>query len=171
MRINVNKDSNQTMTGPGEIYAKAISEAGNAFAYSIYQHSKLPLKVFEAARIATAMINGCMICMNWQSKRDVHQMGITDGVIKNGEAPNEAFYSNLLNENYSDLSKKELLAVKFAKAMGEDPKKLSKDEKFWLEVKDVFSDAEITDLTYCIAGWMGMGRVAHVLGLDKNCEV
>ena len=171
MRINVEKDSNQTMTGPGEIYAKEISAAGNAFAYSIYQHSKLPLKVFEAARIATAMINGCMICMNWQSKRDVHQMGITDGVIKNGEAPNEAFYENLLNENYADLSKMELLAVQFAKAMGEDPKKLSKDEKFWLEVKDVFSDAEITDLTYCIAGWMGMGRVAHVLGLDQNCEV
>ena len=170
MRINVNKDTNQTITGPGEIYAKEISAAGNAFAYSIYQHSKLPLKVFEAARIATAMINGCMICMNWQSKRDVHQMGITDGVIKNGEAPNEAFYENLLNENYADLSKMELLAVQFAKAMGEDPKKLSKDEKFWLEVKDVFSDAEITDLTYCIAGWMGMGRVAHVLGLDQNCE-
>ena len=171
MRINVDKDSNQIMTGPGEIYAKEISDAGNAFSYSIYQHSKLPLKVFEAARIATAMINGCMICMNWQSKRDIHQMGITDGVIKNGEAPNEAFYENLLNENYADLSKMELLAVQFAKAMGEDPKKLSKDEKFWLEVKGVFSDAEITDLTYCIAGWMGMGRVAHVLGLDQNCEV
>ena len=98
-------------------------------------------------------------------------MGITEGVIKNGEAPNEAFYSNLLNENYADLSKQELLAVKFANAMGKDPKKLSKDEKFWVEVKDVFSDAEITDLTYCIAGWMGMGRVAHVLGLDQNCEV
>ena len=98
-------------------------------------------------------------------------MGITEGVIKNGEAPNDDFYSNVLNENYADLSEKELLAVKFAKAMGEDPKKLSKDEKFWAEVKDVFSDAEITDLTYCIAGWMGMGRVAHVLGLDQNCEV
>ena len=35
----------------------------------------------------------------------------------------------------------------------------------------VFSDEEITDLTYCIAGWMGMGRVAHVLGLDSNCEI
>ena len=170
MRIKV-KDSDRLMTGPGEVYAKEISTAGNAFAYSIYEHSKLPLRVFEAARIATAMINGCMICMNWQSKRDVHQMGITGGVIENGEAPNEAFYSNLLNENYSDLSKQELLAVKFAKAMGEDPKKLSKDENFWVEVKGVFSDAEITDLTYCIAGWMGMGRVAHVLGLDQNCEV
>ena len=50
-------------------------------------------------------------------------MGITEGVIKNGEAPNDDFYSNLLNENYADLSEQELLAVKFAKAMGEHPKK------------------------------------------------
>ena len=171
MRINLNQDSDNVMTGPGEIYAKEISGAGNAFALAIYQHSKLPLRVFEAARMATAMINGCMICMNWQSKRDVHQMGITNGVIENGEAPNQDCYSNLLSENYVHLSKKELLAVKFAKAMGEDPKGLSNDEKFWVEVKDVFSDAEITDLTYCIAGWMGMGRVAHVLGLDQNCEI
>jgi alkylhydroperoxidase family enzyme len=159
------------MTGPGEIYAKEISGAGNAFAYAIYEHSKLPLRVFEAARIATAMINGCIICMNWQSKRDVHQMGISEGVINNGEAPDKEFYSNLLKKDYKNLSKKELLAVKFAKAMGKDPKQLSRDEKLWAEVKSVFSDAEITDLTYCIAGWMGMGRVAHVLGLDKNCEI
>tara|TARA_B100000945_G_scaffold180032_1_gene144289 strand:+ start:12982 stop:13509 length:528 start_codon:yes stop_codon:yes gene_type:complete len=170
MRIKVNQTDSGIMTGPGEIYAKEISSAGNAFAYSIYEHSKLSLRVFEAARIATAMINGCMICMNWQSKRDVHQMGISDGVIKNGESPDDNFYSNLLDENYDSLSKKELIAVKFAQAMGRDPKKLSKDEEFWTEVKSIFNDAEITDLTYCIAGWMGMGRVAHVLGLD-NCEI
>jgi hypothetical protein len=98
-------------------------------------------------------------------------MGISEGVITNGEAPDEEFYSKLLNNNLEDLTEKELIAVKFAKGMGQDPKKLSADEKFWVEVKNVFSDAEITDLTYCIAGWMGMGRVAHVLGLDQNCEI
>jgi hypothetical protein len=55
--------------------------------------------------------------------------------------------------------------------MGTEPKQLARDEKFWAEVKDVFTDAEITDLTYCIAGWMGMGRAAHVLGLDSNCTI
>ena len=49
--------------------------------------------------------------------------------------------------------------------------KLAKDEQFWAQVKEVFTDAEITDLTYCIAGWMGMGRAAHVLGLDGNCSI
>ena len=98
-------------------------------------------------------------------------MGMSEGVIKTGEAPDEVFYSNLLDGNYDSLSSQELVAVQFAQAMGEDPKSLSRDEKFWAEEKIVFSDAEITDLTYCIAGWMGMGRVAHVLGLDKNCEI
>ena len=171
MRINIEQTDSSLMAGPGEIYAKEISFAGNAFAYSIYEHSKLPLRVFEAARIATAIINGCKICMNWQSKRDVHQMGITDGVIKNGKAPDNEFYSKLLDGNYDDLSEREFVAVKYAQAMGTDPKKLSEDEEFWIEVKSIFSDAEITDLTYCIAGWMGMGRVAHVLGLDKNCDI
>ena len=171
MRIKIDQVSNDLMTGPGDLYAKEISGAGNAFAYAIYEHSKLPLRVFEAARITTAMINGCKICMNWQSKRDVHQMGISEGVVSNGEAPNEEFYSKLLENNLEDLTEKELIAVKFANAMGKNPKKLSKDEKFWAEVKGVFSDAEITDLAYCIAGWMGMGRVAHVLGLDNNCEI
>ena len=62
-------------------------------------------------------------------------MGISEGVINNGEAPDEDFYLNLLNEDHKNLSKKELLAVKFAKAMGKDPKQLSKDEKLWAEVK------------------------------------
>ena len=51
----------------GDIYATEIAGAGNAFAYAIYEHSKLPLRVFEAARLITAMINGCQICMAWQS--------------------------------------------------------------------------------------------------------
>tara|TARA_B110000114_G_C14789965_1_gene276367 strand:- start:249 stop:578 length:330 start_codon:yes stop_codon:yes gene_type:complete len=109
--------------------------------------------------------------MNWQSKRDVHQMGITGGVINNGEAPDDSLYLNLLNYNLEGLSSRELVAVKFAKAMGTEPQKLAKDDKFWAEVKAVFSDAEITDLTYCIAGWIAMGRVAHVLGLDSTCSI
>ena len=44
--------------------------------------------------------------MAWQSKRDVHQMGISEGVITNGDAPNEEFYSKLLNNNFEDLTEK-----------------------------------------------------------------
>ena len=159
------------MLGPGEVHAKEISAAGNAFAYAIYEHSKLPLRIFEAARIATAQINGCQICMNWQTNRDIKQMGIEGGVTLNGEVPDENFYTHLLQDDLSHLNQQESLAVKYAKAMGSEPKQLAKDEALWGELKEQFSDQEITDLTYCIAGWMGMGRVAHVLGLDQDCAI
>jgi hypothetical protein len=55
--------------------------------------------------------------------------------------------------------------------MGESPKALAGNEVFWEQLKTAFSDAEITDLTYCVAGWMGMGRVFHVLGMDGSCAV
>ncbi len=38
-------------------------------------------------------------------------------------------------------------------------------------MKSAFSDDEIVDLSYCIAGWMGMGRVTHALGFDAVCAV
>ena len=171
MRIKLKENSASSMLGPGEVHAKEISAAGNAFAYAIYEHSKLPLRVFEAARIATAQINGCQICMNWQTNRDIKQMGIEGGVTLNGEAPDENFYTHLLQDDLSHLNQQESLAVKYAKAMGSEPRQLAKDEAFWGELKEHFSDQEITDLTYCIAGWMGMGRVAHVLGLDQDCAI
>ena len=109
--------------------------------------------------------------MNWQTNRDIKQMGIEGGVTLNGEVPDENFYTHLLQDDLSHLNQQEMLAVKYAKAMGSEPKQLAKDESLWGELKEHFSDQEITDLTYCIAGWMGMGRVAHVLGLDQDCAV
>ena len=173
MRISLpeNMKTASVMTEPGEHYAKEIASAGNEFAYSIYRHSKLPLQVFEAARITTAIINGCKVCMNWRSARDIKLLGIDGGVVSNGEIPNEAFYKDLLDNELDNLNERELLAVKYAREMGTNPKNLSKDELFWKELKAAFTDMEITDLTYCIAGWMGMGRVAHVLGLDNACSL
>ena len=162
---------NGLMAGPGDVYAPEISSAGNEFAYSIYKHSKLPLRLFEAARMATAVINGCIICKNWRAHRDVPQLGIDTGVIRNGDVPNEEFYLALLSDDQSLLSEREQLAVEYAKAMGTSPKELAVDDKFWERMTSTFTDAEITDLTYCVAGWMGLGRVFHVLGMDRNCAV
>ena len=173
MRVTLPENTQRAsvMTAPGEHYAKEIATAGNEFAYSIYRHSKLPLKVFEAARITTAIINGCKVCMNWRSARDIKLLGIDGGVVSNGEPPSEAFYRALLDNEVDNLDERELLAVRYAREMGTNPKGLSKDESFWKELKAAFTDMEITDLTYCIAGWMGMGRVAHVLGLDGDCSL
>ena len=173
MRIEIaegNLDTN-LMAGPGDVYAPEISSAENEFASSIYKHSQLPLRTFEAARMATAIINGCLICKNWRAHRDVPKLGIEEGVIDNGEIPDEDFYQALLQGDLTRLDKREQLAVEFAQMMGTAPQKLSADDDFWKELKRAFTDAEITDLTYSVAGWMGMGRVFHVLGMDQNCSV
>jgi hypothetical protein len=48
---------------------------------------------------------------------------------------------------------------------------LASDEAFWAEVKAALSDDEIVDLTYCTACWIGLGRAAHILGLDTACNI
>ena len=60
MRIKLKENSASSMLGPGEVHAKEISAAGNAFAYAIYEHSKLPLRVFEAA--ASKTLRGNLLC-------------------------------------------------------------------------------------------------------------
>ena len=53
----------------------------------------------------------------------------------------------------------------------EEPKAIAADEDFWERAHAVFTDAEIVDLAYCIACWMGLGRMTHVLGLDGLCSL
>lgn len=171
MRISTPKQAETSLDpmATAQSYAPGIVDAGNAFSYSIYQHSKLPLRVFEAARIATAAINGCLLCKDFRTARDINQLGIDGGIAANGDAPDEAFYSDILDDDLSSLSQQENLAVRYARLMGNDPKGLAADEEFWKEFKATFSDEEVTDITYCIAAWMGMGRAIHVLGLDVAC--
>jgi alkylhydroperoxidase family enzyme len=171
MRIEVSEPQASQGVDPGSFYIPEMTQAANGFAAAVYAHSKLPLREFEGARIATAVLNGCQICMNWRAARDVKAMGITNGVDGNGEQPDEAFYAAVLNGDYSNLSHREQLAITFAIKMGTAPRDLSADEALWADMKSAFSDAEITDLTYCIAMWMGLGRMTHVLGLDTGCEI
>lgn len=152
-------------------YSPELVRAGGAFAMAPYQHSKLPLRLFEACRIATAVINGCTVCMNWRAQRDLRILGYDGGVILQDNAPDEAMYQAVLNDDLSALTEKERLAVRFAQKMGTDPRGVGGDEAFWAQLKSVMTDAEIVDLTHCVAAWMAMGRVAHVLGVDGVCSI
>ncbi|KQM19499.1 carboxymuconolactone decarboxylase family protein [Novosphingobium sp. Leaf2] len=152
-------------------YAPEIVRAGNAFAMALYKHATLPLRLFEACRIATAVINGCTVCMNWRAQRDLRSLGFDGGVIDQGHSPDEAMYQAVLRDDLSGLTEKERLAVRFSQKMGTDPRGLAEDEAFWSALKAVMTDAEIVELTHCVAGWMAMGRVAHVLGVDGICAI
>ncbi|MET0988339.1 MAG: carboxymuconolactone decarboxylase family protein [Steroidobacteraceae bacterium] len=158
-------------------YAAEIVRAGVAFSKAGYQHSKLSLREFEGARARTAEINGCTVCQNWRSERDLPGYFSAFGgqyersVGTRGAAPDEQFYTSVSQWRDSPVfSERERLAIRYAEGLGMDPHGIAKDEEFWRRMKAAFSDDEIVDLSYCIAAWMGLGRVTHALGMDGVCS-
>ncbi len=158
-------------------YASNIGSAGMAFATAVYQSSRLPLRVLEAARYRTAQINGCMVCQGMRAAKHVDPMLAGSGgdasasiVARGGASPDEAFYAAIEAWRDSPLfSEPERLAIEHAERMAEDPQGFAEDEVYWQRLHRAFSDDETVDLTLCVAAWMAMGRVTHVLELDTVC--
>jgi len=159
-----------------EHHAREIMAAGGAFSHAVYRHSALSLREFEGARARTAELNGCLICQRFRAARDLGSMFAANGVraestvVDHGPAPDEAFYAAVSEWRTSPLySPRERLAIEFAERFGTEPKALAGDEDFWDRMHAHFSDGEIVDLAHSVAAWVGLGRVAHVLGFDTVC--
>lgn len=157
-------------------HAREIMAAAAGFSSAVYRETRLSMREFEAARMRTAQINGCMICQDFRAARDAERTFSVGGetperlVTANGPAPDEAFYAAVENWRESGLfSVRERLAMAFAERFGTDPQGLAADEDFWTGMHEVFSDGEIVDLAHCVAAWVGLGRVAHVLRFDTVC--
>ena len=171
MRVAYDQPPGEAMPNLASRYAPDLLGAAGAFSVATYRHSILPRRLFEAARIAIAAINGCTVCRDWRTGRDSFLLGIGDGEGTMGSDPDEAFYSALMAGDVSQLDPREAVAVRYVQAMSNDPRGLAADEPLWAELKAALSDAEIVDLTYCAAGWIGFGRATHVLGIDAACTL
>ena len=153
-----------------------IMAAADQFSKAVYAHSILSLREFEGARSRIAQINGCIVCQQFRAARDAPAMFAASGVrpahlvSDNGPAPDEAFYADVENWRTSpQFSPRERTALEFAERFAEEPKAIADDEAFWDRAHALFSDAEIVDLAHGVAAWIGLGRVAHVLGFDSVC--
>lgn len=158
-------------------HATGIMAAGAEFAKAAYQFSRLSLREFEGARSRIAEINGCLICQQFRAARDVQAMFTATGqrpehlVSDNGFEPDEAFYAAVSEWRESPLfSARERLAIEYGERFAEQPKMLADDEDFWARAHELYSDEEIVDLSHCVAAWIGLGRIAHVLGFDSVCS-
>ncbi|MDZ4068115.1 MAG: hypothetical protein U1E06_14910 [Tabrizicola sp.] len=147
-----------------------------AFGKMPYEKSRLSLREFEAARIRTAEINGCMICQGFRAARDLPDLlGIPaeaqhPELLDRGPAPDEAFYRDILDWRGSAIySARERIAIELAERMGLDPAPLPHDSDFWGKARSVFGEEEIADLVISIGAWIAGGRTLHVLGLDMVC--
>lgn len=151
-----------------------------AFSTAVYKHSCLPLREFEAARTAIALINGCRICQQFRSAEDVptYLEGLGEdplvGVHRNGEAPGEEFYREIGNWRDAGIySGRERLAIDFAERFSLQPDALGHDAAFWERLRSAFSEAEIYELTLACACLVAAGRFVHVLGFDEGaiCDI
>ncbi|BAV66271.1 carboxymuconolactone decarboxylase family protein [Sphingobium cloacae] len=171
MRVAHEPRSDRAIPDLAETYSPGLINAANEFSVAAYRHSRLPPRIFEAARIATAVINGCTVCRDFRLSRHLSLFDMDEGMAGEGTPPDEAFYQSVLKGDLSGLSDRERLAVRFVQQMGTNPQELAADETFWAEMKAAFDDSEIVDLTYCAANWIGLGRATHILGIDIVCRL
>lgn len=130
---------------------------------AVYEHSKLPLREFEAARVRIAQINDCSLCLNWRSARDVASRAAEADSI------DEEFYAQIGNSEWDGFSEREVLAAEYAALFAENH--LAMDDAFWGRMRAAFTDAEIVDLSICVGMWLSQGRLNRVLDIDGPCRI
>lgn len=158
-------------------YAPEIAGGADSYIKAVYTKSMLSLRELEAARMRTAQINGCELCLGMRSDRDLGPFLESGGVdprmavsARGDPVPEERFYEEIENWNeWTGFSPRERLIIEYADRMGNAPKTVKHDEALWARMHALFSDAEIVDLTFCIGAWMALGRLTHVLDLDSVC--
>ncbi len=130
---------------------------------AVYEHSRLPLREFEAARMRIAQINDCQLCLGWRSGRDAPARAAEAGDV------DEDFYAHVGDPTWDGFTEREVLAAEFAERFATDH--LSMDDDFWGRLRGAFSDAEIVDLGICVGMWVSQGRLNRVLDVDGGCRV
>jgi len=132
-----------------------IGVAASKFAQSVYEHSTLGLREFEAARLRIAQINGCLFCQDWRTERD-------------GQKVEEGFDVAVAAWSTTDaFDHRTRLAAEYAERFALDHHEI--DDAFWERMTEHYSQAEIVELSMCLGSWIAFGRLNHVLGLDTAC--
>ena len=103
--------------------APALTVPAAQLSSAVYEHSTLPIREFESARITIARINDCQMCLGWRSARDV------DGRADEAGDIDEAFYDAVREQRFDGLTEREVMAAEFADRFATDH--LSMDDAFW----------------------------------------
>lgn len=143
--------------------APTLSVPAAQFSAAVYEHSTLPLREFEAARVRIAQINDCELCLGWRSARDVAARA------EEADSIDEEFYAHIGDPTWNGFSDREILAAEYAERFALDHR--SMDDPFWDRLRAAFTDEEIVELGLCIGMWISQGRLNRVLDVDGGCRV
>ncbi len=144
--------------------ATPLTGAAAGYSSAVYEHSSLSLREFEAARITLARINGCALCLDWRTARDVPARAADPDAVP------ESFYAAVGTPAATDeLDERERLAAEFASRYASDH--LGMDEELWGRLHAAFTDDELVDLALCVGSWLALGRFNQVFDIDGACRV
>lgn len=134
-----------------------IGIAASKFSMSVYTHTTLGLREFEAARLRIAQINGCVFCQDWRTERD-------------GKKVEDSFAEAVTAWRDTDaFDDRTRLAAEYAERYALDHHGLN--EEFWGRMTAHYTQLEIVELSMCLGSWLAFGRLNHVLGLDTVCAL
>lgn len=121
---------------------------------AVYKHSALPTREREVARMRIAQLNDCAACATFRA----------DSV--QAEAIDEDLYQSVANFRSDDrYTRREQLAIEYAERFALDHRAI--DDAFFADLRAHFADAEIVDLSICLAMFVGFGRMLAVLGIEE----
>lgn len=144
-------------------HAPGLAGPASAFSGAVYAKSTLPIREFEAARVRTAQINNCTVCLNWRSATDVV------GRAAEADDIDETYYSHIGDYTWDGFTERELLAAQFAEKYALDHRNI--DEAFWVRLHAAFTDDELVELALCIGSWIAFGRLNVIFDVDGACRV
>lgn len=122
---------------------------------TVYGESALPASEREVARMRIAQLNACGACSTFRAP-SVRAAGVS-----------EDDYCHVEDwRTYEGYTERQRLAVEYAERFATDHGAI--DEAFFARLRAAFDDAEVLDLTMCIAVYLGLGRTLAVLGIDEH---
>jgi alkylhydroperoxidase family enzyme len=123
-----------------------------------YQRSALPAAEREVARMRIAQLNACGACATFRAP-SVIEAGV-------GEAQYEHLDEYATWPGYTH---RQRLAIEYAERFATDHRNI--DDEFFSRLRDAYTDAELVDLTLCLAVYLGLGRSLEVLQITDNCPL
>jgi AhpD family alkylhydroperoxidase len=140
-----------------QVYAQAPSVAGAymQFQKSLRENGVLPRRLVELVRLRVSFHNQCRTCMSIRYA-DSLEDGVTDGLVCSLERPQEA----------DDLTDAEKAALAYADKLATDH--LAITDEMFARLYDHFSVAEVMELCFQVATFVGFGRMVAVLAITDD---
>ena len=126
--------------------------------HGAYEQSVIPPEERELARMRIAELNDCSACQGFRAE-SVKKAGIADELYANVSAW----------ATYPDYTQRQRLAIEYAERFATAHDQI--DDELFARLRAAFTDAEVLDLTLCVAVFLGLGRTLAVLSVGEACAV